>query len=222
MIWTKDFDWEGNMVEKEVVGVILAGGKSLRMGQDKSLLSMADKGITFLEHLHSVFSSFFNQVIVVSNRRDDRHSGFLVCRDSEEGLGPLGGVLSAYEHAAHRPIFVCACDMPGISQDTIAFFLERIDRARISVAISGNTMEPLFSFFPLEVESDLLDYVRRGGRSVKAFILGRDYCPVTFPDSRWSSFENINTPGEYEQYLNSSQSRGAGVEAQSRSSILTR
>ncbi|MHB1606917.1 MAG: molybdenum cofactor guanylyltransferase [Leptospirales bacterium] len=210
------------MVKPEIVGVILAGGKSLRMGQDKSLLSMADKGITFLEHLHCVFSTFFNQVIVVSNRRDDRHSGFLVCRDSEEGLGPLGGILSAYEHADHLPIFVCACDMPGISQDTIAFFLERIDRANVSVAISKNTMEPLFSFFPREVESDLLEYVHRGGRSVKAFILGRAYCPVVFPDPLGRSIENINTPGEYEQYLDSSQRRRAGMEAQSRSSLLTR
>ncbi|MHB1287539.1 MAG: molybdenum cofactor guanylyltransferase, partial [Leptospirales bacterium] len=147
-----------------MAGVILAGGKSQRMGRDKSLLIFPGGKTTFLGHLHLTLSHFFDRVIVISNRNDGLHAGFQVYRDSEEGLGPVGGILTGFQHTDHQSLFICACDMPKISREAIGYFLERADSEKISVALVNRRIEPLFSSIPRKFQSDLLDYVRSGGR----------------------------------------------------------
>lgn len=188
-----------------ITAAILAGGKSSRMGRDKSCLPVAGGDLSFLEHLHFVCASVFPRVIVMSGRPAEGPPRFRFCQDLSEGLGPVGGILSAYDHCGTDSLFVCACDMPGLTPEAFSFFLDRMDPERISVAMVEGKMEPLFSFFPRTAESALRRYVGEGRRPVRGFVLDQPHCPVVFPDSYRDCFRNINTPREYAIY------RGRGV-----------
>ena len=80
------------MIENNILGVVLAGGKSERFGKDKSEIKLGGK--TLLAHTLDKIKSKFNKIIIVSNNK--RVKDYVVIKDCIEGqLGPLVGVLSA-------------------------------------------------------------------------------------------------------------------------------
>ena len=80
------------MIENNILGVVLAGGKSERFGKDKSKVKLGDK--TLLEHTLCKIKSKFNKTIIISN--DKTLKNFTIVEDCIDGqLGPLVGVLSA-------------------------------------------------------------------------------------------------------------------------------
>ena len=92
--------------------IILAGGKSVRMGFDKECLVI--NGESLLYSLYSSLKTRFNQVIVVSNTLDmSSADGFTVVRDELPGLGPLGGIHAGLRVAQSRYSYVLACDKIG-------------------------------------------------------------------------------------------------------------
>ena len=80
------------MSENNILGVVLAGGKSKRFGEDKSEIKLGSK--TLLEHTLDKIKSKFNKIIIVSN--NEIVKDYITIKDCIEGqLGPLVGALSA-------------------------------------------------------------------------------------------------------------------------------
>ena len=102
------------MNENNILGVILAGGKSKRFGQNKSEVKLGTK--TLLEHTLNKIKSNFNKIIIVSNK--DSLKNYTVIGDCIEGqLGPLVGVLSAMKwikknNFSYNWIATFPCDTP--------------------------------------------------------------------------------------------------------------
>ncbi|MGX8715569.1 MAG: molybdenum cofactor guanylyltransferase [Lachnospiraceae bacterium] len=108
--------------------VILAGGKSKRMGFDKQLLEKDHKRLTVA--LAESLLKLFDQVYVVTNT-PELYRGLAVrtCSDLYPGQGPMAGIHSAFRASGSECIFVIACDMTGISPDLIRYQAERFCRA---------------------------------------------------------------------------------------------
>ena len=84
------------MSENNILGVILAGGKSKRFGKDKSLVFLDNK--TLLEHTLEKIESIFSEILIVSNNNNIQYKkkNIWITKDCIEGqLGPLAGVLTA-------------------------------------------------------------------------------------------------------------------------------
>ena len=102
------------MNENNILGVILAGGKSKRFGQDKSEVKLGDK--TLLEHTLHKIKSKFNKIIIVSNRKVLKN--YTIIEDCIDGqLGPLVGVLSAMKYIkknnfSYNWVATFPCDTP--------------------------------------------------------------------------------------------------------------
>ena len=91
------------MNENNILGVVLAGGKSKRFGEDKSKVILGDK--TLLEHTLHKIKSKFNNVVIVSNNSFSKD--YTIIKDCVEGqLGPLVGVLSAMKWVKKKKSFL--------------------------------------------------------------------------------------------------------------------
>ena len=84
------------MIENNILGIILAGGKSSRFGEDKSIAKLGDK--TLLDHTINKIEKEFNEILVISNNKEFnfKNNKIHVVEDCIEGqLGPLVGILTA-------------------------------------------------------------------------------------------------------------------------------
>lgn len=105
-------------MHSSVVGVVLAGGESRRLGRDKALLPWSGKAL--LLHPYEVLREVMSEVVVVTVRgRCYEELGLPVIHDRFEGLGPLAGIHAALEWVRSRPVFVVACDLPYVSVELV-------------------------------------------------------------------------------------------------------
>ncbi|TAL68876.1 MAG: molybdenum cofactor guanylyltransferase [Bacteroidetes bacterium] len=106
----------------DITGIILSGGKSTRMGKDKSFLKLNNRFV--IEHISDLMKSIFKDVIIITNETDKYEFLGLKCNeDIVKGIGPLGGIHSGLTHSGNELNFVISCDLPFITIDVIEFIL---------------------------------------------------------------------------------------------------
>jgi molybdopterin-guanine dinucleotide biosynthesis protein A len=134
------------IVETEVTGIILAGGKSRRMGEDKRYLVLGEQ--TLLERGLEVLHSIFQEALVVI-AQDSPPLGIdaRVVRDLVPECGSLGGLYSGLMQATTPWVFVVACDMPFLNQAVIAQFTSRRATADIVMAKLDARLHPMHALY---------------------------------------------------------------------------
>lgn len=105
---------------KDITGIILAGGKSTRMGKNKSFLNI--NGETVVERTLKLMKSVFEKVIIISNTPDDyKNLGVPVYKDIFEYHGPLAGIHSGLTHSETEENFIVSVDMPLMTSEMIRY-----------------------------------------------------------------------------------------------------
>ncbi len=180
--------------------IILAGGKSKRMGGDKALLQVS--GLRLIEKIAHDIEPYFQEIIISSANSEDMYNflPFPVVADKEKNQGPLMGILTGL-HASKYPInFVMACDIPEIN----VFFLQKMmaftSDYDIVVPVTGENMfEPLFAFYHKRVIPHIESLLDNGVRKViELFPLCRAKY-ISLEGEDW--YFNLNTDEDYERYL---------------------
>jgi len=144
----------------EVSGVVLAGGKSKRMGMDKRHLSVHGKPL--LDRVTSILLELFPEVLLVLaeediSRQDDR---IRIVTDLIPDCAAVGGLYTGLYHSRYSRVFVVACDMPFINPAVIGLFLQKIDATDIVVAQLVSGLQPLHGLYSkqcLPVLKDMID-----------------------------------------------------------------
>lgn len=184
-----------------VTGVILAGGKSTRMGSDKALLPY--RGGRFIEAIYRLFADIFSEVILVTNT--PAQYDFLPCRkvqDILKDMGVLAGIHSGLCHSSNPAIFAVACDMPYLVEGLIRHMASRADAGGVLIPESPDGLEPLHAVYGkgclAAIESTLLS----GQRRIVSFfdrtnVSRMNLEQVAMFDPSFVSFININTPTDY-------------------------
>lgn len=131
----------------EVSGVVLAGGKSKRMGMDKRHLSVHGKPL--LDRVTSVLLELFPEVLLVLaeediSRQDDR---MRIVTDLIPDCAAVGGLYTGLHHSRYPRVFVVACDMPFINPAVIELFLQKIDATDIVMAQLVTGLQPLHGLY---------------------------------------------------------------------------
>lgn len=189
-----------------VAGLVLAGGRSTRMGgDDKALLTLA--GRRLVDHVASRLSPQVGRLAISANGDPGRFGlpGVAVLPDTiPGGLGPLAGVLAGLEWAATLPgvtgLVTVATDTPFLPLDLV----ERLSAARsgegsLVVAESGGRIHPVDALWPLAAAPDLRRFLEAGEtyRAMR-FIETSGYSsvsfgPVALPGGAVDPFFNVNT-----------------------------
>ena len=191
-----------------VAGVILAGGNSLRMGQEKAFAPLGDKPL--IAHVVERFAPQVAPLAINANGDPGRFApyGLPVLADDEPDTGPLGGILAGMRWAAglpDSPAFVATVpiDTPFLPRDLIARLeAGRAGEARIAIAASGDRDHPVFGLWPVALADTLAEWRRTAkSQGVRAFLAACGYTVVGFDlaPNRPDPFLNANTPDELER-----------------------
>jgi molybdenum cofactor guanylyltransferase len=184
--------------------LVLAGGRSRRMGRDKASLPWGQG--TLLEHVRAVASQCAAEVWV---------SGTPPCADLHGGHGPLDGLASGLARTARPWVVVLACDLPFVRVELIALLLRhRAPHVDAIVPRVGGYAQPLLAVYAREVTRQVAErLLARGERSMHALLAELAVCWVAEPalrvaDPSLSCFTNLNTPHDYAMALEQQPSAG--------------
>jgi molybdopterin-guanine dinucleotide biosynthesis protein A len=130
----------------KTTGIILAGGKSSRMGRDKSLLDYNNEPL--IKQVVKELQQVTDELIIVSNQNAKYDfPGTREISDIYPGMGPLGGIHSGLTFSAFDYAFVTACDLPFFDGRLARFLLERREGFDVVVPQIGSYLQPLFAVY---------------------------------------------------------------------------
>ena len=177
-------------------GVILAGGKSSRMGGiDKGLIDIV--GNPLVTYAIRRMETQVSSILISANRNSAKYGeyGYTVIEDTAgEFYGPLSGLLSAMQHADTEYILTTPCDSPFLPEDYAQRMYTALENGnKICVAQEGKLIQPVFTLVSCSFASNLQDYLEQGHRKMAAWILEQEPSTVDFANCK-NMFFNMNTP----------------------------
>ena len=128
--------------------IILAGGKSQRMGQDKAFIRF--QGEILIRRIMDRLSGLAEEVIVIAPRTQEHlPRGIKVTPDLIPGRGPLGGLYTALSAASYPAVAVVACDMPFVNAKLLAYQRDILLSRDLDVVVpsSEKGLEPLHAVY---------------------------------------------------------------------------
>ena len=184
-----------NLIQEKIAavkGLVLVGGKSTRMGQDKSNLDYFGKPqkIVAKELLESNNLETFYSVQNASEYDDEIHDKFL-------NLGPFGGICSAFQKDPNAAWFVLATDVPFVNDQIIKLLLNQRNPGKIATAIKGKGKdfpEPLITIYEPKAYPILLQYLAQGYSCPRKALINSEVEIVEVDDD---FIRNINTPVDF-------------------------
>tara|TARA_B100001250_G_scaffold408234_1_gene430265 strand:+ start:619 stop:1230 length:612 start_codon:yes stop_codon:yes gene_type:complete len=186
------------MSENNILGVVLAGGKSKRFGEDKSTIKLNDK--TLIEHTLDKIKSKLNKIIIVSN--DKVLKNYITINDCIDGqLGPLVGVLSAMKwikdnNYSYNWIITFPCDTPFFNISIIDKFVEvsKLNDSLLYFAKSEEKRHNIFGLWSLKlIETLEMDIVKNNHRKVEKWADKIGVKTINISYKEVDPFFNINT-----------------------------
>jgi molybdopterin-guanine dinucleotide biosynthesis protein A len=185
--------------QTKVAGVILAGGRALRMNkQDKGLMNF--KGRPMVSYALAALTPVVDYVFINANRNIDQYRQFgkpVISDQTDSFDGPLAGVLTAMIHADADLLVVMPCDSPLIKTQHLQKMLSvrAENNADVAVAFDGIRMHPVFLVIKTILQTSLQDYLACDQRKVAAWLAQQNLVQVDFSNEP-EIFSNINTMEE--------------------------
>ncbi len=179
-----------------ITGVILAGGRSRRMGgTDKGLIELA--GWPMVAHVATRLRPQVDELVINANRNAAayaEHADRIVADTLEGFLGPLAGVLAGMSAAHGDRVVTAPCDSPFVPPDLVGRLCTgaEANRAEIAVAHDGERQQPVFLLAATALGPALAEWLHGGGRKIDAWFAGHRVANVDFSDCP-EAFLNINT-----------------------------
>jgi molybdopterin-guanine dinucleotide biosynthesis protein A len=129
----------------QITGIILAGGKSTRMGTDKALIQIAGK--TLLERVIEVCRPICSEIIISSNNPEHDKSGYQIIPDEIHNCGPIGGIYSCLKKSETNWNFIVSVDTPFVTSDFIQFLAGQTENCDVVVPVHSGEKEPLIALY---------------------------------------------------------------------------
>nr|WP_314286754.1 molybdenum cofactor guanylyltransferase [uncultured Capnocytophaga sp.] len=176
--------------------IVLAGGKSSRMGQDKALLPFQGKPL--LAHIAHILESAGYEVYIAGKKPIYDVFPYLQIADIYPDKGPLGGVYSALTYLK-EDILVCPCDMPFINAHLLSFLLSNADYSKINVLTYAEKVYPTLGIYPYIFTTKLQEYITQNKLKMLTLLqeLKAQLIPYPQTPDANSYFKNVNTPQDW-------------------------
>ena len=194
------------MEDNNILGVVLAGGKSRRFGEDKNRIKLGDK--TLLEHVLSKISNKFDEILIVSshNLEIKKIKNVIVIPDCFDDLGPLAGVLSSMKwviesQKSYQWVATFPSDTPFFETSIIEEYKKRIKLkdSLLYFIKSNNKRHNIFGLWSLELLKTLEDdLIKNNFRKVEEWANKIGVKTIDFETKKFDPFFNINTKEDFE------------------------
>jgi len=189
-----------------ILGVVLAGGKSQRFGRDKSQVKLQDK--LLIDYILSEIIDEFNETLIVTNEKINflSSNNISITKDFKSGLGPLGGVLTAMKwikenDKKYKWISTFPTDTPFFTKKELKFFYENINinKSKLFFIKSKETRHNIFGLWSLDLMDQLEKDLSRGERKVEVWANSIGVSTVNIDYKKLDPFFNINTKQDLEK-----------------------
>jgi molybdopterin-guanine dinucleotide biosynthesis protein A len=191
--------------------VILAGGKSTRMGFDKQLLTVNEQLLCKLtvEKLRRVFPD----ILIVTNKPELYGTmPVRVCSDIFPNMGPVGGIHAALANARSEYIYLMACDMPVFCPEYVQYMMAQIEKNRPDICVTrvNDWIEPFNGFYRTGLLPAFEAHLRANRTSLFYLLQTFDKMEISEEtarsfDAELAMFSNLNTPKDFERFCSHTQ-----------------
>jgi molybdenum cofactor guanylyltransferase len=185
-------------------GIILAGGRSSRMGQNKALLSLG--GATVIERVRDELKKVVQDIIIVTSSPEDyRFLGCTLAADIYQDGGPLAGLHAGLKNSQSDYNLVAACDMPFLSAGLGRILLNELGECQAAVPEISGQLHPLFGAYHKGLCRRAEEMLEAGDRKMRNLLTedSRILSEKELLEKGWAGAEaclfNMNHPSEYEQ-----------------------
>ena len=183
-----------------ILGVVLAGGKSQRFGQDKSQVKLQNK--LLINYILEEIVDEFKETLIIANEpiKFMKSNNISIIKDFKSGLGPLGGVLTAMKwvkenNKKYEWISTFPSDTPFFTKKELKYFLENIslEKSKLFFIKSKDTRHNIFGLWSLELINQLENDILKGERKVEVWANSIGVSTVNIDYKKMDPFFNINT-----------------------------
>nr|WP_262918291.1 NTP transferase domain-containing protein [Mucilaginibacter straminoryzae] len=177
-------------------GLVLAGGKSIRMQTDKG--SIAYHGQNQRIHTHHLLAEFCDEVSLSGAEEE----GLPTIPDTFIGLGPFGGILSAMQKNPNAAWLTLACDLPYLTSATLQYLVGRRNPSKLATAFLDSDAqfpEPLITIWEPCAYPVMLQFLSQGYSCPRKVLINSDIELLHAPDVK--EFRNVNRPEERDEAL---------------------
>lgn len=182
-------------------GLVLAGGKSIRMGYDKSRINWHGKEQQY--HIVDLLTNICGEVFI--SCRDEQKekviTDYKIITDSFTGLGPYGAILSAFREQPDAAWLVAACDLPLLNKATLQFLVNNRNASSLATAFlstNDNLPEPLITIWEPRSYPALLNFLSQGFTCPRKFLINNKNVTLLHTPEP-AALKNVNTPEDVQE-----------------------
>ncbi|MDB5090167.1 MAG: Molybdopterin-guanine dinucleotide biosynthesis protein [Mucilaginibacter sp.] len=194
------FKTQMQQVKPEINGLVLAGGKSQRMGFDKGAVNWHGKEQRY--YMADLLKSLCNNVFIScrADQKNEINSNYQSLADTFTDLGPYGAILSAFREKPDSAWLVIACDLPLMDEEALKYLVENRNASAVATAYqspANEFPEPLITIWEPKSYPLLLSFLAQGYSCPRKVLINSD---VTLLDAvNPEALTNVNTPDELER-----------------------
>ena len=193
------------MTNNQISVLILAGGQSLRMGEDKALLLI--NGKPFLQQVYEIATALTSHVYILTpwpDRYQEKLTGnYKFLLESNRGSGPLVALSEGLAQISAEWILLLACDLPLLKTDILQDWIARLNQVPNSilavVPYQNSRWEPCCGFYRKQALPELQNFIDKGGRSFQNWLREIDAIPLSLGEREAKMLWNCNTPVEFKE-----------------------
>jgi molybdenum cofactor guanylyltransferase len=188
------------MKKNIILGTVLSGGKSSRMGKDKGLMHFRNQPL--ITYSISVLQKVTKDIVISTSELKYEQFGFPLIADLIPNIGPIGGLYSVMKQVESDKYFIVACDMPNTSESFAKELIQYCSHFDIVVPIHNNTIEPLWGIYSRNILPIVEEQINKGDYKLINLLelCKTKYVESTyFPEIKTDNFKNINTPKDAKQ-----------------------
>ena len=191
-----------------ILGVVLAGGRSQRFGQDKSQVKL--QNILLIDYILKEIVDEFEETLIIANQPINfmKSKKISLIKDYKDGLGPLGGVLTAMKwikenDKKYKWVSTFPSDTPFFSKKELKYFFEniRINESKLFFIKSKETRHNIFGLWSLDLMDQLEKDIQKGVRKVENWANTIGVSTIDIGYKNTDPFFNINTKEDFEKAL---------------------
>jgi len=182
----------------KITGIILAGGKNLRMGKNKAFLEI--NGRRIIDRTKDLFLEVFDEVLLVTNSPlEYLDLNLRLVADLIPDKGSLGGIYTGLFHSSYSHAFVAACDMPFLNRSLIKHLTQLAPKFDIVIPKTSDGLQPLHAVYSKTCLPFMEELLRQNNLKILDFFhrveVGEVPTEEILPfDPDLKAFLNLNTP----------------------------
>ena len=180
-------------------GLVLAGGKSQRMGKDKGAIEYHGKPQR--EYMGDLLGEICESTFLSIRPNQEVNSEYSLLEDKIIGLGPFGAILSAFQKDPNAAWLVVACDLPFLDQGALQFLKENRNTSKLATAFHNpetNFPDPLITIWEPKSYPVLLSFLAQGYSCPRKVLINSDIQILNYDTS---ILTNVNDVPTYNQVI---------------------